>query len=76
MAKSKRFTRDQAVEIWERQEWVCADCGIGVGNYDEVHMPHHIKLRSQQGTNDIDNGVGLCPRCHSLRHGIKEAPMK
>ena len=68
---SNRFTRAQAIEIWESQDWLCADCGIGVGDYDSIHIPHHIKLRSQGGNNDTENGVGLCLSCHSARHGRK-----
>ena len=68
---ARNFSKAQAVAIWERQDWLCADCGIQVGNYDEVHVPHHIQLKSQAGGNDTDNGVGLCPSCHAARHGIE-----
>jgi 5-methylcytosine-specific restriction endonuclease McrA len=68
---ARNFTKAQAVEIWERQDWLCADCGIQVGNYDEVHVPHHIRFKSQAGGNENDNGVGLCHSCHAARHGIE-----
>lgn len=33
---------------------------------------HHIKLKSQGGTDDLDNIALLCRDCHEARHGIGE----
>ena len=31
---------------------------------------HHIILRSQGGSDDPDNLICLCPRCHNYAHGL------
>jgi len=31
--------------------------------------PHHIKLRSQGGKNELGNGITLCHQCHEYAHG-------
>lgn len=31
---------------------------------------HHIKFRSQQGTDNIENLICLCVHCHNKAHGI------
>jgi len=76
----KNFTREQAIEIWESQDWCCADCGIG--GYDEMNIGevHHIVPKSQMTKEHMENGRvktslgrGLCRRCHSLAHGINIA---
>jgi len=38
----------------------------GCGN--EVDVVHHRKRRSQGGTNDLDNLMGLCNGCHVHVH--------
>ena len=30
---------------------------------------HHKKLKSQGGTDDMDNLIALCRRCHNIEHG-------
>lgn len=53
-------------EVIERDQW-CQDCGRS----DNLDRPHHIKFKSQGGSDTLENLVLLCRRCHSRRHGIK-----
>lgn len=47
-----------------RDDFSCQDCGVGDCR---LHV-HHIRPRSQGGTDHIDNLVSLCPDCHANRH--------
>ena len=31
---------------------------------------HHIKLKSQGGTDDVENLIALCRPCHNIEHGL------
>ena len=49
------------------QDLVCCKvCG------QEAHDIHHIKYRSQGGTDDIKNLVALCRTCHEKAHKDNE----
>ena len=43
-------------------------CGMCGGIAVDIH---HIKYRSQGGTDDIDNLIALCRRHHELAHAKK-----
>lgn len=49
--------------IWERSGLVCEACG-----QDRAAHIHHRKLRSQGGTNDLENLLHLSFRCHQRIH--------
>jgi len=34
-----------------------------------IDPPHHIKLKSQGGKNEVTNGITLCRLCHDYAHG-------
>lgn len=47
-------------QIREEQNNECADCGHRVRKL----QVHHIVPQSRGGSDSIENGVGLCPKCH------------
>lgn len=55
--------REEAIE---RDRSTCRGCGRA---YTQVH---HIKFRSQGGSDEADNLVCLCDRCHQRAHGLIE----
>jgi len=74
----KNFTREQAIEIWEAQDWKCIACGCDCGDEENMYVPHHIVFKSQMTSEHMENGrvktsngEGRCPVCHSAAHGIE-----
>lgn len=49
--------------IYEMQNGLCLLC-----SKNAIEHYHHIKLRSQGGSDTIDNIAGLCSSCHSKVH--------
>ena len=49
--------------MYRRDRWRCRHC-------DTTHnlTPHHIVFRSHGGTDDLDNLITLCLRCHDAVH--------
>jgi 5-methylcytosine-specific restriction endonuclease McrA len=62
--KRKPMTVEQRRRILERDDYQCQVCGSYTLDY-----PHHIKFRSQGGTEEDENLVTLCHRCHEGFHG-------
>jgi 5-methylcytosine-specific restriction endonuclease McrA len=67
--------------IFERDGYSCQECGEKSGNGHRVILnAHHIKQFSQNETKrfDIDNGITLCKKCHTLKHPhlIKQIAVK
>lgn len=58
LAELKRFRLNHLHEP-------CFDCEMRPG----VHV-HHIRFRSQGGSDTPDNLVWLCRPCHDKRHGL------
>ena len=50
-----------------RDNYTCADCGL---RDPLVASAHHIIPKTEDGSLalDVDNGVTLCPTCHTRRH--------
>lgn len=47
-------------------DWIgCEECG---GTAVDIH---HIILKSQGGTDNADNLIALCRKCHQKAHGLK-----
>ena len=64
MSKSPDVAWAKAVK--ERDHWRCRRCGRGPTK--ELHA-HHIFTRSRASTaHDLENGISLCPGCHSWAH--------
>jgi len=49
--------------LYKRCKGMCEYCG---GDLPESWAAHHRKLRSQGGTNNIENAVALHHECHNL----------
>lgn len=52
--------------ILERDDYLCQDC-------EKYFLPfalhiHHVKEQWAGGTDDEDNLITLCPKCHLKRH--------
>lgn len=66
---SRDFSENVKLEARKRAAFKCCLCR-DVG--DEVH---HLKPRAQGGSNDIDNAILLCVRCHD-RYGSRPEKRK
>lgn len=71
-AKQQRMTQKEKFQeeflemrtaVLKRDNYTCVNCGRTGG---ELHV-HHIIPRSEGGTNNLDNLVTLCERCHSVQ---------
>lgn len=47
----------------KRAAWHCEQCGT-----DRAIQVHHVKPRSDGGTDDLDNLKVLCATCHDVAH--------
>lgn len=58
--------RKRRLEVYERDDWTCQDCGRRGG---KLHA-HHIKPWAERPDlrYDSENGVTLCPPCHYAKH--------
>lgn len=54
-------------QVLERDDYRCRGCG----NTRHLEL-HHIIFRSQGGTDEADNLVTLCRRCHQRTHRNSE----
>lgn len=60
--------------IFERADQKCEWCGERTDS-PEVH---HIEQRSEDGSNEYDNLIALCPGCHALadKGGISKTKLE
>lgn len=61
---ARLFTRSQRIALGER-DGGCACCGLAIA-YTEAH--HIDWWKRDHGPTDLDNGVLLCPPCHTRVH--------
>lgn len=54
--------------VLERDSFRCTECGA----QNNLHL-HHVVHRANGGSEDADNLVTLCPRCHYEKH--KDSPV-
>lgn len=67
--KPKRKTDEQArADAISRDGGKCVECGA-----TERLEVHHIRYKSQGGTDELDNLITLCACCHAEKH--KEEPI-
>ena len=58
-------------DVFERDNWICQCCLEKTSRIHAHHIKHwatHPELRY-----DIDNGITLCPVCHSEKHPKNKA---
>ena len=69
MEDEKKSEREAWLEIRSqillRDHFRCQECGF----YKHLEV-HHIVPKSKGGTDDPENLVTLCQRCHSKKHGF------
>lgn len=53
--------------VWDRQRYQCGRCGVYKGDVS-VSEVHHVVHLSNNGSNALENLVGLCGNCHALMH--------
>ena len=58
------------LKVFERDGYQCRNikCNRGYPEDDHALHCHHIKLKSQGGSDDIENLLTLCWECHNLLH--------
>ncbi len=61
--KRRALTRQQKLDVWQRQEGLCAICGRPVGLTMGVEWDHRVPL-GLTGTNDLDNWQAIHIQCH------------
>lgn len=49
--------------VLKRDRYKCVECG----STENIHV-HHKQYRSNEGSNDLDNLVTLCAKCHKKKH--------
>lgn len=62
-AKQEYIYRKHKLEMYKRDGWACKHC-----NSRSELTPHHIVHQSQLGSDDLDNLLTLCVRCHNAVH--------
>ena len=55
-------------ECFERDNWTCQYCKEMFNENDHPLQPHHLKFRSQGGSDEINNLISLCFFCHMELH--------
>jgi 5-methylcytosine-specific restriction endonuclease McrA len=58
-----RVYENNKAAMYRRDNWHCRCC-----NRSDTLTPHHIVFQSQGGTDDLDNLVTLCVKCHDDVH--------
>lgn len=58
------------IAAFKRDDWTCQSCGIegGTKTSRELHA-HHITPLADGGSDDLENLLTLCKRCHRRLHG-------
>ena len=61
------FSRQIKKLAWERQGWLCADCGASFMEGLNF-FGHHIRRYADGGKDTLDNCVMICEDCHYAVH--------
>lgn len=64
----RQFSRSTVRAAFERQCYVCGNCGVTSYDYDYNFQAHHIRRYADGGSNLLSNCVILCEQCHSDVH--------
>jgi superfamily II DNA or RNA helicase len=69
MKESKRqLSQSELIEIVQRQDGLCHDCGCEIGTAVNQAFGHHVIEHAGGGQTDKTNEVAVCGDCHSVRH--------
>ena len=63
---TKNVPKKIKMMVKSRQQYKCACCGVTYPAY--VLDVHHIKRRSDGGSNQPSNLVAVCANCHRIIH--------
>jgi hypothetical protein len=66
-ARAKEFSRKVRETVLERSNGMCERCGMR-----RIAHLHHAVYRSQGGTGELSNAIGLCIPCHEAAHASRE----
>jgi hypothetical protein len=66
-ARAKEFSPEIRRIVWERSGGMCERC-----HARRIAHLHHAVYRSQGGTGEIANAIGLCIPCHEAAHASRE----
>lgn len=58
--------KDLYLAVFERDDYLCTNCGSN--QLDRA--PHHKQLKSQGGSDTMENLTSLCIPCHKEAHGL------
>lgn len=61
-----RIPKDLRHFVLERDNYTCKFCGTG--NLEALLEIHHIIWKIMGGTNNPENLMTVCPRCHDIIH--------
>ncbi len=56
-------------QVFERDKRICVLCGTDLELDKELWHVHHIKYKSQGGTDELENLISLCVYCHASLPG-------
>lgn len=62
----RSFDETQKKIMYKQQGGICPDCGKEI-TFKQMHA-HHLLPYMAGGRTEIDNGVMLCSKCHTVRH--------
>lgn len=65
--EQRRLKESIKRRVKKRDDYTCQDCGRSQNQVVELHV-HHIKPRSEGGSNHSSNLITLCDYCHKQRH--------
>lgn len=60
-------------KVWEHYNGCCFGCGLRLDLY-VGWQEHHVMPRQEGGTNELDNLLPLCDRCHTLAEDAQPIP--
>lgn len=65
-ARAKDFSKSVRQTVMERSNGMCELCGMR-----RIAHIHHCTYRSQGGTGELSNALGVCIPCHEACHSTR-----
>lgn len=66
--KPRKIPPAIVMDVLERDDYQCTECGRGYPHDDHAFHMHHIIKTSQGGKDVADNLKTICWECHALEH--------